>query len=135
MQTHRTRETAVPIAPLVDSVSQLLLVLILVLTKVSLNVEKVSVPVVHTSSSADPSPPPTQEITLVVDEQGRVWNEGQEVSQSLKQLPQGEGVRWRIVGDRRAPYEVFARLIAAQPHVLLEVSSDTGSAGRDPTEK
>lgn len=134
MKTHRC-ETSVPIAPLVDCLALLLLVLSFAQAKAQWEVEKVSIPVVHSSFSAERSSSSTQEITLVVDEQGRVWNGGQEVSRSLQQLPRGEGVRWRIVGDRRAPYEVLARLIAAQSHVLLEVSSDTGSVDGDPMKK
>jgi biopolymer transport protein ExbD len=134
MKTHRC-ETPVPIAPLVDCLALLLLVLSFAQAKAQWEVEKVSIPVVHSSSSsADPSPAPAQEITLIVDEEGKVWCDGQEVSQLLKHLPRGESVRWRIVGDRRAPYEVLARLLAAQPHVLLEVSSDIGGAGRNLTE-
>jgi len=131
MKPHRC-ETSVPIAPLVDCLALLLLVLSFVQAKAQWAGEKVAIPVVH-SSSVERSSSPAQEVTLVVDEQGRVWREGQEVSQHLQQLPQGENVRWRIVGDRRAPYEVLARLIATQPHVLLEVSSDRGGAGRTPT--
>jgi hypothetical protein len=131
MAPHRY-ETSVPLAPLVDCLALLLFVLSFAQLKAQWQTAQIMLPVVHSGVSAERSTASARDITLIVDDQGRVWHAGQEVSQSLQQLPRGEGVRWRVVGDRRAPYEILARLIAAQPHILLEVSSHTGSSDGTP---